>query len=113
MSKAIDFEHLDLYVCGDTALLEEILTIFVEQAELWASRLDPALPDEDWRNAAHALKGASRGVGAWEVGDYCECAEALVAGAENMIARRRTLLADLRRALGEAVECADRVRKAA
>ncbi len=113
MTSAIDLAHLDLYVCGDRALLDEILTIFEEQAEMWVSRLDPALPDEPWRNAAHALKGASRGVGAWAIGDLCEHAERLVGAVSNKLGARKTFLTELKACLEEAVEDAQRIRRAA
>ena len=111
MSTAIDLAHLDMYVSGDTALLAEILTIFEEQADLWVSRLEPLLPDEPWRNAAHALKGASRGVGAWAIGDLCEHAESLVGGIANKLGARKTCLTELRACLEEAVDCARDVRR--
>lgn len=95
MSAAIDLDHLELYVCGDAALRDEILTIFTEQAELWSARLDAHLDDDDWRNAAHALKGAARGVGAWTVGELCETAERLTGDVPGKIVSRQSLLSDL------------------
>ncbi|MEM6649574.1 MAG: Hpt domain-containing protein [Pseudomonadota bacterium] len=77
-SALIDLDHLEKYVAGDRNLRDEILSIFEEQAEMWARVLDPKSEDTAWKDAAHALKGASRGVGAWEVGDICERAEKLV-----------------------------------
>ncbi len=81
MTMPIDYAHLDKYVCGDRALLDEILSIFQEQVESWLQKMTPGLDDEAWRHAAHSLKGAARGVGAWAVGDLAEEAEAMVAGA--------------------------------
>ncbi|WOI54764.1 Hpt domain-containing protein [Parvularcula sp. LCG005] len=74
----IDLDHLDRYVAGDRSLRDEILSIFEEQAEMWTRMLDPRAEDSAWKDAAHALKGASRGVGAWQIGDICEHAETLV-----------------------------------
>lgn len=74
----IDVKHLDRYVAGDKALRDEILAIYEEQVETWVSMLDPSADDQSWRNAAHALKGASRGVGAWELGDLCAQAEMMI-----------------------------------
>ncbi|MEE2691712.1 MAG: Hpt domain-containing protein [Pseudomonadota bacterium] len=113
MAGVIDLDHLELYVCGDAALRDEILTIFTEQAEMWMSRLDPGLPDEEWRNAAHALKGASRGVGAWSVGDLCEAAEKLVGGDARKAASRRAVLSELNAELELAVAEAREHRDAA
>ena len=87
----IDLDHLDRYVAGDRSLRDEILGIFEEQAEMWTRMLDPAADDGAWRDAAHALKGASRGVGAWEVGHICEGAEKLVGEARDEAVRRERL----------------------
>ena len=81
MTDAIDIRHLERYVFGDRALLDEILTIYIEQATLLLDRLEAAVDDDAWHSAAHTLKGASRGVGAWTVGDLAEAAEKLTGGA--------------------------------
>ncbi|MGF1543583.1 MAG: Hpt domain-containing protein [Parvularculaceae bacterium] len=73
----IDLKHLERYVAGDDALRDEILMIFVDQAERWARELKSDLGDEEWRDACHALKGAARGVGAWRLGDLAAEGEAL------------------------------------
>ena len=101
----IDFAHLDKYVCGDTALLDEILSIFVEQAESWRARLTSDLGDEDWRFVCHSLKGASRGIGAWELGELAEKGEHLSAQSDDDGARAR-LLDDINRSVAKAVTCA-------
>ncbi|MFC3301442.1 Hpt domain-containing protein [Parvularcula lutaonensis] len=75
--QAIDFDHLDRYVAGDAALRDEVLTIFEGQVARCLRLLDVDGPNEEWRSIAHALKGASRGIGAWEVGAVCEQAEKL------------------------------------
>ena len=75
MSAPIDLEHLNRYVFGDEALLHEILGIFKEQAATLADRMQPAMDDEAWHLAAHTLKGAARGVGAWALGDAAARAE--------------------------------------
>lgn len=77
MSAPIDLEHLNRYVFGDKALLGEVLGIFKEQAALISDRMQPSMDDEAWHLAAHTLKGAARGVGAWALGDAAERAEAL------------------------------------
>jgi HPt (histidine-containing phosphotransfer) domain-containing protein len=110
MPAAIDLNHLNQYVCGDAALLDEILTIFEGQADLWLARLDPAQTDEEWRNACHALKGASRGIGAFAVGDLCEKGERLIGSAADEPRKRVELLAELRRKLAGVVEEARRIR---
>lgn len=96
MTDAIDIQHLEQYVFGDRALLDEILTIYIEQATMLLDRLDAAADDENWHSTAHTLKGASRGVGAWAVGDLAEAAEKLtgpmrVAERGDMIAKLRSV----------------------
>ncbi len=108
--KLIDLDHLDMYICGDPALRDEILTIFEEQAERWSELFDPGQTDEGWRNAAHALKGASRGIGAWEVGDLCEEAESLIGEQQGKAEKRAALLVSLRTKLNATVAEARRLR---
>ncbi len=110
MSAAIDLDHLEKYVAGDRALRDEVLGIFEQQAEMWTRMLDPRAPDDSWKDAAHALKGAARGVGAWEVGDLCEQAEALIGEDRLVKVRRSVLLDDLKDAVASAVEAVRRVR---
>ncbi len=100
----IDLEHLDMYVAGDAALLDEILTIFVEQAEAWTAKLAPYLEDEVWHNACHTLKGAARGVGAWHVGDLAERAEHL--RGDGVIDERLALIQDIRKSVALTIEFA-------
>lgn len=74
----LDLDHLEQYVAGDRSLRDEILTIFMEQAERLRSQLDHSADDEAWRDVVHAMKGSARGVGAWALGDLCEEAEGFV-----------------------------------
>ena len=77
---AVDFEHLERYAAGDAALIEEVLGLFRQQAELWLPLLDPAGPDQTWRDAAHSLKGTALGVGAFALAQACGVAEAEAGG---------------------------------
>ncbi|CAN5281139.1 Hpt domain-containing protein [soil metagenome] len=70
---AVDFAYLEGYAGGDAGLVEEVLVLFREQAEIWRAMLEPASPG--WRDAVHTLKGASRGIGAVDLGNACETAE--------------------------------------
>lgn len=108
MSAPIDLDHLDQYICGDARLLDEVLSIFEEQALSWVSKLVPSLDDEQWKHAAHSLKGASRGVGAWAVGDLAEEAENLVG--EASFGQREQLVLKLAEQAQEAVKFAREVR---
>ena len=54
-------------------MIEEVLALFREQAALWAPMLHAEA--DGWRDALHTIKGAARGVGAFDLGDACEHAE--------------------------------------
>lgn len=109
----IDFDHLEKYVAGDDALRDEILQIFSEQVEMLVQQFDVFQTDENWKNTAHTLKGASRGVGVWDLARLCEEAEALVGAAPAKRESRATILVSLRHLARSAVEEAGRMRLAA
>jgi len=75
LTGAIDFAHLARFTAGDADLTEEVLGLFREQVALWLRVLDPAIEDQAWKDAAHTLKGASLGVGAFDLARACEAAE--------------------------------------
>ena len=110
LGSVIDFDHLEKYVAGDDALRDEILQIFAEQVESLLLQFDVFQSDENWKNTAHTLKGASRGVGAWKLGKLCEEAEALVGAAPAKQEARATTLVSLRHMARAAVEQANSVR---
>lgn len=95
-SNAIDFDHLEKYVMGDAGLRGEVLEIFIAQLDVHMRDLDPLRDDLSWKNTAHTLKGAARGVGAWDVGDLCQEAETLIGDINNKLKAREALLAALR-----------------
>ncbi|MEL7488253.1 MAG: Hpt domain-containing protein [Pseudomonadota bacterium] len=110
MTGSIDQKHLELYVGGDDALRDEILTIFEEQALSLKDRIDVAADDEEWRDVMHAMKGAARGVGAWAVGDLCEDAEAMVGDVDNKSASRKAAADAINARLEETIAAARRLR---
>jgi len=73
---AVDFDHLSHFCAGDQALMEEVIGLFLEQADLWGRLLDPEGDGEAWRDGAHTLKGSALGIGAGELGRVCGEAEA-------------------------------------
>jgi HPt (histidine-containing phosphotransfer) domain-containing protein len=73
---AVDFGHLESFAAGDQGLIDEVLAMFREQADLWVRLLDPEGPDNGWRDAAHTLKGSALGVGAFALAEACDKAEA-------------------------------------
>src|SRR6478609_1074784 len=76
LTGAVDFAHLESFAAGDAALIDEVLALFREQSFLWMRLLDPNGDTGAFRDAAHTLKGASLGVGAFTLAKSCEAAEA-------------------------------------
>ena len=74
----IDFDHLKRYTGDDPALIDEVLTMFAEQAGMWLRGLDPKADSESWVSVAHALKGSAQTLGATRLGELCDRAEAMV-----------------------------------
>lgn len=70
---AVDFEYLEGFTAGDMQVITEVLQLFQGQAEGWLARLDS--PAEGWRDLAHTIKGAARGIGATALGDVADRAE--------------------------------------
>lgn len=72
---AVDFGHLEAYAAGDQGLIDEVLDLFKQQVEMWMRLLDPRGDAGVWRDGAHTLKGASLGVGAFDLARACAAAE--------------------------------------
>lgn len=70
---AVDFDYLEGFAAGDMQVVTEVLALFQQQAEIWLQKLDN--PAEGWRELAHTIKGASRGIGARTLGDVADGAE--------------------------------------
>ncbi|HMN51410.1 MAG TPA: Hpt domain-containing protein [Xanthobacteraceae bacterium] len=87
MENAIDREHLDAATFGDRALRSEVLRLFQAQVRI----LTAAIRDANGKprmDAAHTLKGAARGIGAFALAD---AAEAIERGDEAALAQLETL----------------------
>lgn len=67
----IDIKHLLNMTGGDANLADEVLEIFRGQSETWGRMLSADLPQKEWADAAHALKGAALSIGAAEFADTC------------------------------------------
>jgi HPt (histidine-containing phosphotransfer) domain-containing protein len=79
-AQVVDLAHLNRYTGGDPAMNGEILRLFQQQATDLAMRLQHCLDggdDTGWFEAAHSMKGAARGIGAFALADA-------VAEAENL-----------------------------
>jgi HPt (histidine-containing phosphotransfer) domain-containing protein len=74
LTGAVDFSVLDRTTGGDDGVAEEVLGLFVQQAEVWAPLLDAR--EDGWRDAVHTLRGAAAGIGAGELAEACADAEA-------------------------------------
>ena len=70
---SVDFSYLESYTANDRQIIVEVLGLFQGQAELWAEQL--ADPGTDWRDLAHTIKGAARGIGATALGDVADLVE--------------------------------------
>ncbi|WP_170984595.1 Hpt domain-containing protein [Rhodoligotrophos defluvii] len=71
----IDFEHLNQYTAGDKSLEAEVLRLFAETAAAAQAVLDTTSSAEEWRRAAHKLKGSALAIGAWQLADLAARAE--------------------------------------
>ena len=74
MKEAIDRKHFEAATFGDGALQREVLGLFDTQAEKLAETIRNASGRER-AEAAHTLKGAARGVGAFALADAAEKVE--------------------------------------
>src|SRR5476651_2219867 len=74
----IDLEQLARYTGGDATVNAEILRLFDTQANDLVERLQTILDARDaksWKEVTHTIKGAARGIGAFEMADaaaHCE-----------------------------------------
>ena len=74
----VDLEHLAKYTGGEKALNDEILRLFDNQITSMVAELNGLIAGENakrWREIAHTIKGAARGVGAFEMGEAAAKAE--------------------------------------
>jgi HPt (histidine-containing phosphotransfer) domain-containing protein len=68
-ARAIDFDHLDSYTAGDQDLIREVLGLFKGQVGQLVGMLHSVSDARTWRETAHGIKGAARGIGAWKAAD--------------------------------------------
>ncbi|MEO8650902.1 MAG: Hpt domain-containing protein [Hyphomicrobiaceae bacterium] len=73
----IDWTHLSRFTLNDKALEHEVLGLFAMDAPRYLATMVGARGRKDWIEAAHTLKGSARAVGAWNVAEYAEVAEAM------------------------------------
>ena len=83
---AIDLAHLARYTGGEPALNAEILRLFDGQVNAMVGDLHTVLASRDarrWKEIAHTIKGAARGVGAFRMGEAAAAAEPVDVMAET------------------------------
>jgi HPt (histidine-containing phosphotransfer) domain-containing protein len=94
MTVVFDRAHFDHMTGADRALQLEVVNLFRGQVESW----DSALMGDDWRAAAHTIKGSARGIGLHALALACEQAEAATAP-DAALAHIRAAMADALAAL--------------
>lgn len=83
----VDFAYLEDFAAGEDEVIDEVLALYREQSAIWGAML--AADHEGWRDAVHTLKGSSRGIGAFGVGEACARCE--ISGAVGLAAVRDAL----------------------
>ena len=77
--EVVDLAHLDRYTGGDHLINREILLIFDTQCRDMLAKLEQLAGQETdikgWHEIVHTLKGAARGIGAFELGNSAAEAE--------------------------------------
>lgn len=81
-----DRAHLASFTGGDVIMERGLVREFCHNAREQLSALCDAGTARRWRECAHKLKGAARGIGCWQIAMLCETAERLDLGEE--MARR-------------------------
>jgi hypothetical protein len=69
LTGVVDFTVLETMTGGLDDITEEVLGLFVQQADLWSPMLDAT--SEGWRDAVHTIRGAGAGIGARDLAAVC------------------------------------------
>ncbi len=104
----IDLQHLLAMAGGDPELADEVLDIFRGQAETWGRMLDASLPEAQWADAVHTLKGAALSIGAHEFAEICKTAETLGRSGQVTRVSAATAISDVKTGLVETIEACAR-----
>lgn len=78
----VDRNFLRRFTLGNRNLECEVLNLFAKQTPTYLANLAQAQTAKDWHDAAHALKGASRSIGAWRLARSAEMAEKITFATE-------------------------------
>jgi HPt (histidine-containing phosphotransfer) domain-containing protein len=98
---AIDLAHLARQTMGDVALQREVLELFAEHAARVVAQIKQASKADPRREAAHALVGSARGIGAFGVARSASAIEAGVADSASGIAALEVEVEAARRFIAE------------
>jgi len=85
-AKPVDMDHLARYTGGDATLNAEVLDLFATQSVELLSDLRAVMDARDakgWKEITHSLKGAARGIGAFDFGDAVAHAEGAIPTDDN------------------------------
>lgn len=85
-----DKAHLEAYTGGDVAVMRQVLGIFRDNAPAYL--LDLAKTIDHWSQTAHKLKGAARGIGAWNLAVAAERAEKMAMPHADSDIRRHVIM---------------------
>src|SRR5437868_2471453 len=92
-----DREHLRQYTSGDPDLERELVGLFLGQFAPMRAQLDQTASAEDWKFAAHTLKGSARSIGAPRIAALAEKLETF--GPGEAAKGRNKVLAELDEAM--------------
>ncbi len=106
VSEAVDLAHLATYTAGDAALERELAGLFRVSTDRYLTQMRTQIDDQGWKDAAHGLKGAARGIGANDVARLAAYAEKLQGDAVR--ARRKSVLPEIEQAVDQAHACLER-----
>lgn len=90
-AKPVDLVHLSSQTMGDRDLEREVLGAFLAHADIYLDTWKTARNADARHRAAHSLKGAARGIGAWKLAEIAEKAE------QKGFSGRATLETEMRR----------------
>lgn len=93
----LDRAYLARFTLGNAELEREVLGLFADQAPQYLARMQSAASQQDWREAAHTLKGSAAAVGAVKVAKLAEGIERITPPEAG--SARQDLCADLAQAL--------------
>lgn len=70
--KPVDLVHLSRQTFGSKELEAEVLGLFLNHSRLCFQRLRQATSEREYIEAAHAIKGSARAIGAFTLADMAE-----------------------------------------